>query len=173
MGGLGLFELDPFLSAQKCSWIQQAGDLNDKWKLILHFLSNGNRINIRKSLIDQSALPVLFGILSTSEKFLVGFTKHNENFWGSPLYENGAHMVSQRQKIWLTSNFFHPQFFELHKEKNFNLKVRDFYVNKDTLVRFQNFCLNTQIPLTRDQFNTLKNTCSMAKQKYSKKEVNK
>ncbi len=41
------------------------------------------------------------------------------------------------------------------------------------MVTFQNFCLNTQILLTRDQFNTLKNTCSMAKQKYSKKEVNK
>jgi hypothetical protein len=173
MGGLGLFELDPFLSAQKCSWIQRAGDLNDKWKLILHLLSNGNRIHIRKSSIDQSALPVLYGIVSSYEKFLTGFTKYNENFWGSPLYENGAHMVSLRQKIWLTSNFFDPQFFTLNKEKILNLKVRDFYVNKETMITFQNFCLNTQILLTRDQFNTLKNTCSMAKQKYSKKEVNK
>jgi hypothetical protein len=173
MGGLGLFELDPFLSAQKCSWIQRAGDLNDKWKLILHVLSNGNRINIRKSLIDQSALPVLYGIVSSYEKFLAGFTRHNENFWGSPLYENGAHMVSLRQKIWLTSDFFELEFLALHKEKIFNLKIRDFYANKDTLIRFDHFCLNTQIPLTRDQFNTLKNTCSMAKQKYSKKEVNK
>jgi hypothetical protein len=173
MGGLGLFELDPFLSAQKCSWIHRAGDLNDKWKLILHLLSNGNRINIRKSFIDQSALPVLHGIASSYEKFLTGFTKYNENFWGSPLYENGAHMVSLRQKIWLTSNFFDPQFFMLHKVKILNLKVRDFYINKDTMLTFQNFCINTQIPLTRDQFNTLKSTCSMAKQKYSKKEVNK
>ncbi len=173
MGGLGLFELDAFLAAQKCSWIQRVGDLNDRWKLILHFNSNGNITNIRSSFIDQSALQTLFGIVSSYEKFLAGFTKHNENFWGSPLFENGAHMVSLRQKIWLTSNFFEPAFFDLHKGKILNLKVRDFYANKDTLVRFENFCLNTQIPLTRDQFNILKSTCSLAKQKYSKKGASK
>jgi hypothetical protein len=57
----------------------------------------------------------------------------------------------------------------MHKGKILNLKVRDFFVNKDTLVRFENFRLNTQIPISRDQFSTLKSTCSMAKQKYSKK----
>ena len=148
MGGLGLFELDAFLAAQKCSWIQRAVDLNDRWKLILHFKSNGNITNIRRSFIDQAALPTLFGIVSSYEKFLAGFTKHNENFWGSPLFENGAHMVSLRQKIWLTSNFFEPAFFDMHKEKILNLKVRDFFVNKDTLVRFENFRLNTQIPIS-------------------------
>jgi hypothetical protein len=73
----------------------------------------------------------------------------------------------------LTSDFFEPAFFGLHKEKILNLKVRDFYSNKDTLARFENFCLNTQLPLTRDQFNILKDTCSMAKKKYSKKIANK
>jgi hypothetical protein len=47
----------------------------------------------------EATEPVLYGIVSSYEKFLAGFTRHNENFWGSPLYENGAHMVSLRQKI--------------------------------------------------------------------------
>jgi hypothetical protein len=112
MGGLGLFELDAFLAAQKCSWIHRAVDLNDRWKLILHFKSNGNITNIRSSFIDQSALPTLFGIVSSYEKFLAGFTKHNENFRGSPLFENGAHMVSLRQK-----NFSNLPFLTCTKEK--------------------------------------------------------
>jgi hypothetical protein len=111
MGGLGLFELDAFLAAQKCSWIHRAVDLNDRWKLILHFKSNGNITNIRSSFIDQSALPTLFGIVSSYEKFLAGFTIHNENFWGSPLFENGAHMVSLRQKNLANVKFFRTCLF--------------------------------------------------------------
>jgi hypothetical protein len=173
MGGLGLFELDPFLAAQKCSWIQRAVDLNDKWKISLYLKSFGNIINIRTCFMDPSAEPTLFGIVSSYEKFLTGFSKHNENFWGSPIFENGAHLISLRQKIRLSTEFFDPEFFNRHKEKIISLKVRDFYVNKATLVRFENFCQNTLIPLTRDQFNTIKNTCSMAKQKYLKKEATK
>jgi len=106
MGGLGLFELDPFLSAQKCSWIQQAGDLNNKWKLILHFLSNVNRINIRKSLIDQSALPILFGILSSSEKISSRFHKTKRKLLGiSALREWRTHGKSEAK------NLAHVKFF--------------------------------------------------------------
>jgi hypothetical protein len=90
--------------------------------------------------MDPTAQPTLFGIVSSYEKFLIGFSKHNENFWGSPIFENGAHLISLRQKIRLSKEFFDPKFFSLHKAKILNLKIRDFYVNKDALVRFETFC---------------------------------
>jgi len=173
MGGLGLFELDSFLAAQRCSWIQRSLDLDEKWKLNLYFYSNGNIPNIRMSSINQQERPVLYGIVCAYEKFLEGFTKHNENFWGAPLFENTALFVSLRQKIRLTADFFTRDFFAANKEKIMSLKVRDFFLNKDSLIRLEGFCANTNLQLTRDDFNTLKSTCSMAKTKYSKKESSK
>jgi hypothetical protein len=173
MGGLGLFELDSFLAAQRCSWIQRSLDLDEKWKLTLYFNSYGNIPNIRKSLVNLHENPVLYGVVSAYERFLGGFTKHNENFWGAPLFENDSLLVSLRQKIRLTKNFFDNDFFVVNKEKIFSLKVRDFYLTKDSLIRYEGFCANTNLQLSRDNFNTLKNTCSMAKTKYLQKESSK
>jgi len=58
------------------------------------------------SSINQQERPVLYGIVCAYEKFLEGFTKHNENFWGAPLFENTALFVSLRQKIRLTADFY-------------------------------------------------------------------
>jgi hypothetical protein len=134
MGGLGLFELKTFLAAQRCSWIQRALDLNEKWKLTLFYKSNGNIVNIRKSFLNKNATPVLYGIVESFEEFVGGFSKYNENFWESNLFENNAHMVSLRQKQRLTKSFFDEDFFDANKNKILNLKVTDFYVNKESLI---------------------------------------
>jgi hypothetical protein len=82
-------------------------------------------------------------------------------------------MVSLRQKQRLTKTFFGEDFFSVNKEKIINLKICDFYINKDSLVRFENFCNIFNIALTREQFNKLKDMCIMAKKKYSKTSANK
>jgi hypothetical protein len=48
MGRFGLFKLDTFLAAQKCSWIPRSFDLNEKGKLTLFLKSCGTITNIRK-----------------------------------------------------------------------------------------------------------------------------
>jgi len=170
---LGLFELKLFLSAPRCAWIQRALDPKEKWKLNLFFRSNGNITNIRNGFMDKNLTPVLYGIVESFESFIGGFSKYNENFWESSLFENNAHMVSLRQKQRLTKTFFGEDFFVANKAKILNLKINDFYVNKDQLVRYENFCNTFDIALTREQFNKLKDMCIMAKKKYSKKDANK
>jgi hypothetical protein len=119
MGGLGLeLELDSFLAAQRCSWIQRSLDLDEKWKLTLYFNSYGNISNIRKSLINQNENPVLYGMASAYERFLGGFSKHNENFWGAPLFENNSLLVSLRQKTRLTKKFFEENFLWKTRQKS-------------------------------------------------------
>jgi hypothetical protein len=54
---------------------------------------------------------VLYGIVENYEKFLGGYSKRNENFWESRIFENDAHMVSLRQKTRLTAAFFDVEFF--------------------------------------------------------------
>jgi hypothetical protein len=173
MGGLGLFELDTFLAAQQCAWISRAQDLNDKWKILLYYFSLGNVNNIRTSQVNMETCPVLYGIVENYEKFLGGYSKHNENFWESHIFENDAHMVSLRQKIRLTGAFFDEDFFNNERQKILRLKVKDFYVDKNTLVSFENFRVNFNLELTREQFNKLKDMCKMAKTKYSKSDPNK
>jgi hypothetical protein len=82
-------------------------------------------------------------------------------------------MVSLRQKTRLTKQFFTVEFFETYRKEILNLKVRDFFNINRVAIRYEQFCHNTQIPMMRDNFNTLKNTCSMAKLKYSKKDGSK
>jgi hypothetical protein len=126
MGGLGLFELNNFLAAQQCAWISRAQDLNDRWKILLYFYSLGNVNNIRTSMVNKNECPVLYNIVESYEKFLGGYSKHNENFWDSYIFENGAHMVSLRQKKQLTADFFDADFFEREKCKIIKLTVRNF-----------------------------------------------
>jgi len=47
-GGLGIFELDSFLSAQKCVWIKRARNLDELWKIRIYSKSLGSVLNIRK-----------------------------------------------------------------------------------------------------------------------------
>jgi len=173
MGGLGLFELNNFLAAQQCAWISRAQDLNDRWKIILYFYSLGNVNNIRTSMVNKNECPVLYNIVESYEKFLGGYSKHNENFWDSYIFENGAHMVSLRQKKQLTADFFDADFFEREKCKIIKLTVRNFYLNKNTLISFDQFRTDYDLNFNREQFNKIKDMCKMAKTKYSKKEGSK
>jgi hypothetical protein len=173
MGGLGLFELNNFLAAQQCAWISRAQDLNDRWKILLYFYSLGNVNNIRTSMVNKNECPVLYNIVESYEKFLGGYSKHNENFWDSYIFENGAHMVSLRQKKQLTADFFDADFFEREKCKIIKLTVRNFYLNKNTLISFDQFRTDYDLNFNREQFNKIRDMCKMAKTKYLKKEGSK
>jgi len=173
MGGLGLFEINHFLAAQQCAWISRAQDLNDRWKILLYYYSLGNVNNIRASMVKMEDCPVLYNIVVSYEKFFGGFAKYNENFWDSHIYENNAHMVSLRQRTRLSSDFFDVEFFMQEKVKIFNLRVRDFFLDKNTPISFEQFNTNSDLNLSRAQFNKIKDMCKMAKTKYSKKDGSK
>jgi hypothetical protein len=87
-GGLGLFNITDFLDSQKVSWIARAENLDEVWKVRIYLSGCGSIFHTRCSLIDQNKNPILYGIVSAFESFLAGFTKHNENFWESNIFEN-------------------------------------------------------------------------------------
>jgi hypothetical protein len=110
--------------------------------------------------------------VSSYEKFLAGFTKHNENFWESSIFENRSLFLQLRQKTLLTAEFFEPEFFNNNKQKIFSLKVMDFFENKDTYKSWENFVASTELRITREEYNDLKKIASNSKLKYSKKNLN-
>jgi hypothetical protein len=170
-GGLGLFNITDFLDSQKVSWIARAANLDEVWKVRIYLSGCGSIFHTRCSLIDQNKNPILYGIVSAFESFLAGFTKHNENFWESNIFENRSLFLRLRQKTLLTAEFFEREFFINNKIKIFSLKIMDFFENKDTYKTWENFVASTELQITRDEYNDLKKIASNSKLKYSKKNV--
>ena len=71
-------------------------------------------------------------------------------------------MISLRQKIRLSANFFDVDFFAREKNKIFKLKVRDFFLNKNVSISFDQFRTNSNLDLSREQFNKIRDMCKMA-----------
>ena len=114
--------------------------------------------------------PILYHFACAFEIFLSGYTKHNENFWESRVYENGALFLKLRNKLTLRRDFFSDEFFEENKKKILNLTVQDFFLTKDRYKNFEQFTTTTGIDVSEQNFNELKVLASNAKLKYSKKE---
>jgi hypothetical protein len=129
----------------------------------------GNVYNIRSCLINPLLNPVLHSIAKAYERFIAGFTKHNENFWECPIFENKALYVQLRQKTPLQMGFFDADFFEENKKIIFGLKVSNFFETKNSYRTWANFTNATGLNIDRERFNNLKKLASNAKLKYEKK----
>jgi hypothetical protein len=122
--------------------------------------------------LSKEQTPILHGIVLAYESFLSGFTKYDENFWNSSIFENGALFIKLREKKVLSKDFFNEEFFAEHQDKILNWTVLDFFTNKDTMKTLETFCNDNNIIMERNDFNSLKAMASNAKLKYLKKDPN-
>jgi hypothetical protein len=90
MGGLGLFNLKTFLCAQQATWVRKAMSLDEQWKLELYYINNGTLLNSKDQNISQHTHPTLKFIAKSYETFYSSFTKFNENFKKSFLFNNSV-----------------------------------------------------------------------------------
>ena len=102
-GGLGLFKIESFLNAQKCSWVKKVSNLNDLWKLKLFTGSGYTAYNLRSSFFDETEAPVLISLARSWEIFYFGFTAKNENsreafVFDNPLFKLNEHTKLPKQK---------------------------------------------------------------------------
>jgi hypothetical protein len=89
-GGMGLFKIREFLQGQNISWIKRASKMDEYWKREILNKSLGSVFNIRARYFDKNSSPILFNLASSYEKFLVNFSKKNENYKMVPIFENNA-----------------------------------------------------------------------------------
>jgi hypothetical protein len=73
--------------------------------------------------------------------------------------------------LYLTKNFFGPDFFSMHANKLYCLKYSDFYTENGAMIPAATVVENTGVPLTVLMIQTLRGVCNVAKTKYSKKEL--
>jgi hypothetical protein len=80
-GGLGMFNVEEFLTAQQCVWIFRAySSTRDNWRVRLKQLCNGNVFTAGPNLIDPVANPILYGLSCSFEKLRIAHDSKNENF---------------------------------------------------------------------------------------------
>ncbi len=119
LGGLGIFHLETFLSAQKCSWVHRASKLViDNWRFDLKSLSPTNEIlDIRPCDIRNEANPVLSTLVKAHTGLLAEFTKKELNFTVAPFVDNPAFSRGPRDTGLIDCNFLGRAFYSAHKSE--------------------------------------------------------
>ena len=165
-GGLGLFCLKDFLTAQKCSWIARSLDLDEIWKQKIYSKSLGAVWNVRKSFYDKRTEPVIHGIVSSFEKFMTNFVKSGDNYWNSYVLENNALLVNLRQKVRLKIESLNANTFLANKLVFWNLTVSDLFINKLRVKTLAQFNESLQVNIQREDHELLKKVANNARLKY-------
>ena len=85
-GGIGLFQLETFITALQCTWIKRAFEnCNDNWKYDIVTGSNLNLNNIGKNEIQQDFGGTILGIAANFCKFAEKFAKVGNNYLKTPI----------------------------------------------------------------------------------------
>jgi hypothetical protein len=117
LGGLGIFHLETFLSAQKCSWIHRASKLAiDNWRFDLKRFSPTDEIlDVCPCDIRNESNPVLSTLVKAHTGLLAEFTKKELNFTVAPIVDNPAFSRGPRYTILIDYSFLGRTFYSAHK----------------------------------------------------------
>jgi len=154
-GGLGLFNLKNFLSAQTCAWIKRSIKQDELWKRELRYYSYGSVFNLRKKAFNKHSNPILYNMAACFEKFIFSFSATNENFMHAWIFENPCMVLDQRNNNFLTETFFDQEFFLANKNKIRNLTMNSLVNANNTLKTKQQFETISGLTLTDIKFGRL------------------
>jgi hypothetical protein len=169
-GGLGLFVIDDFLDAQRCAWIKRSTNLDEIWKVTLYTKNFANVFNCKAKNINQNELPITYTICRSFERISDKFTKTNENFRESFIFENVTIPLYLETRPCLNRAMFNANFFNENAARLYQLKYSHFYTRDDTLVDTDTVRELTGINFSILQIYNIRGACSVARIKYKKRE---
>jgi exonuclease III len=128
-GGIGMFNLATFFTAQHCTWLAKAHKLRiDNWRHELASLSPGNNIcAIRCCDIDKSTNPILYDLVDSYVKFYGEFTRLGNNIENAMIFDNPAFTGTNGVRI--NSRLFGVEFFNRYRDAIRALKFNDCFTN--------------------------------------------
>ena len=159
-GGLGLFELKPFIMGLQCTWVKRAEVRNDNWKKTLTG-ETGNVLDCHKLNPDDYGIAV-GNIIESFRGFTTKFAETSNNFYLEKIFKNdkygyGREMASKFDEIFfgdMLVNDYSPELLELTWQK---LTVNHEFVRYDDFDLFSGFPLdNRRYSILRNTFNNLK-----------------
>ncbi len=105
-GGLGLFNVEEFLTAQQCVWIFRANtSTRNNWRVRLRQLCNGNVLAAGPSIIDKEANLILHGLASAYSKLRTAHDTMNENFVYALIFNNPLFFRARGDKNVLMASY--------------------------------------------------------------------
>jgi hypothetical protein len=113
-GGLGLFDLKPFLTALKCSWIKRAFSKNiDNWRYDLKKLApDGNIPLIHTFDVNKAEHPILYNFTSAFVEFRNALCRKDSNYRKNPIFMNPNFKRSGRDGGQIDIPFFSQQIYD-------------------------------------------------------------
>ncbi len=171
MGGLGLFDLQSFLDAQKIAWIKRAKSVDDWWKIVIYSRCYGSVYNIRSRDFDSNKEPCITSIVAGYENLIINLTKTDENFLDAFMFDNRALTIGLRDNLVLNENNFDVNFFNTRCTEIKKLRTSDL-CNGEMYTSLNEFRTNTGIPISLVHFRMLKGMVETAKTRYRKEAIN-
>jgi hypothetical protein len=116
-GGLGIFNLKTFLTAQKCSWLHRAHKFPiDNWRFDMYRLApRNNLLSLRPTDINPQTNPILFGLSIAGRALLAEYSKMHNNYKIVPFVDNPAFTRSNVDNGLIDCNFFGRNFYDMNK----------------------------------------------------------
>jgi hypothetical protein len=105
-GGLGLFNVEEFLTAQQSVWIFRANlSTRDNWRVRLRQLCNGNILAAGPHIIDKEANPILHGFAAAYNKIRLAHDTKNDNFVHALVFNNPIFFRARGDKKVLNASY--------------------------------------------------------------------
>jgi len=106
-GGLGLINLEEFITAQQVTWVKRAHEnANDNWSYDIKKLCNGNIMILHSGLVDQRRHPILYNIANSFQKFILKFYLCNNNARDMYICNNPLIVRGRNDRQLLNEQFF-------------------------------------------------------------------
>jgi hypothetical protein len=113
-GGMGLFDVETFLTGQQASWILKSSkSVRDNWRSKLRALCNGNVLCAGKHIINQNANPILYGLSVSYEKLRRSHDSKHCNFTKAIVFNNTMFFRGPGDKLPLDLSYL-----ELEENRN-------------------------------------------------------
>jgi exonuclease III len=129
-GGLGLINLDFFLTGLHVSWIKKCHlSSRDNWRIDIRSYSSGNCLTFFSNNAAVQRRPVLFNIAKDFENFSNVFYRKNENYKEAFILNNKLFQDYRHDNQLITPALFRGNVPVLNIEQVSKLKFKDFFTD--------------------------------------------
>jgi hypothetical protein len=173
-GGLGLIKLENFLHAQKCAWIRRCvHKINDTWRWEILERTNYCLDSFRMENFDKAQNLVLWNIADSVCKFQTKYWSRNENYRTAPIFDNVFFFKEEPRRRGpdpgrIGTGLLRREIRNEYGKKLLTLKMGSLFIN-DQLADYGTVCRNFGIPISQNEFLTLRTAAAFALKKYGNK----
>jgi len=164
-GGLGLFNVETFLKAQKCSWVKRAISVDEDWKYDIMKCRVTSPFHLNPEKLNKKTAPVTYEIAKAFAEFSKKYWEHAENFREAPLFSGNFYTRLQSNEP-VTLDIF-EDLQETHLERCMAVNIKNIQ-NGDRYTTMAEFEEETGIPINLRMLRGLRAVYDVAEIKFKK-----